>query len=172
MKTRKNKVLFVIIIVILFSVYIYFNYFSSVNLLSIDEKYRFLGLSRQDIYGFYDNERLENGLEFNWTSYEALKEVKIKANKIVIPVFCLKPDIKEEPVTVKISFNDKLVEEFILKDSRIKYLKYNIMDKGYKRGEYLEIKFEVDKLWSPAKYELSEDTRELGIGVGNIEFIR
>lgn len=170
MKTYKIKVLFVIIVVILFSVYIYFNYFSSVNLLSIDEKYRFLGLNRQNVYGFYDNEKLESGLDFNWTSNKALKRVKIEGNKIIILVFCLKPNIKEEPVTVKIFFDNKMVDEFNIKDHSVRYLRYDIIDMGYKMGEFLDVKFEVDKLWSPTEYDLSEDTRELGIGVGNIVF--
>lgn len=172
MKTHKIKVLFIIVLVILFSVYIYFNYYSSMNLLSIGEKYEFLGLNRQNAYGFYGNEKLEGGLEFNWTEKEALKRVEVKGDKMVIPIFSLKPDMEREAVEVKIFFDNKTADEIILRDNNVRYLRYDIIDMGYKMGEFLDVKFKVDEMWSPADYNLSEDTRKLGIGVGNITFIR
>lgn len=165
----KNKTLFIIFLVILFLIYIYFNY-SSVNKLSIEEKNRYFGFESQNVYGFYGNEKLEGELEFSWTEKEAVKRVKIEGNEMIIAVFCLKPDIENEFVNFKIFINDEVIDEISLENSNIKYLRYDIVDMGYKVGETLEVKFIVDKQWSPIEYGESEDARKLGIGVGKIKF--
>lgn len=168
----KTRIIYIIGLVLIFLVYIYFSY-SSGKKLSIDEKYRFLGLNRENIYGFYGNEESENGLEYNWMgSKEALKRIRIEEAKIIIPVFCLKPDIDENPVRVEIFFNDRMVDEVTIVDNDVRYLEYNVVDLGYEIGKVLEIEFKVNSLWSPSEYNLSEDTRKLGIGVGNIEFVK
>jgi len=173
MKIVKSKLkVTYIILVLLFVTYAYFNYYSSWNLLSIDAKYRYFGWEKQNIYGFYSNERLESGLEFNWTHYKALKRVKIRGTKIVIPIFCLKPDIEKKPVNTKIFFNNKFVDELEIADHNIRYLTYDVTKMRYKTGGVLEIKFEVDSLWAPSEYGMSEDSRLLGVAVGRIEFVK
>jgi hypothetical protein len=165
----KSKILFIIVLVPLFLIYVCFNYFS-VNKLSIEEKNRYFGFENQNIYGFYDNERLEGGLEFSWTEKEAVKRVKIEKNKMIIAVFCMKPDIENEFVNFKIFINNEAIDKISLENSSIKYLKYDIVDMGHRIGETIKVKFIVDKLWSPVEYGESEDSRKLGIGVGKIKF--
>lgn len=165
----KNKILFIIVLVPLLLIFISFNYFS-VNRLSIEEKNRYFGFEHQNVYGFYGDEKLGGALEFNWTEKEAVKRVRIEKNVMIIAVFSLKPDIENESVNFKIFINDKAIDEITLEDSNIKYLKYNVIDMGYKIGETIKVKFIVDKPWSPVEYGESEDSRELGIGVGEIKF--
>jgi len=165
----KSRILFIIVLVLLFLIYICFNYFS-VNKLSIEEKNRYFGFENQNVYGFYGNEKLEGELEFSWTEKEAVKRVKIENNKMIIAVFCLKPDIENEFVNFKIFINDEAIDEISLKNSSIKYLEYNIIDMGHKIGETIKVKFIIEKLWSPVEYGESEDVRKLGIGVGKIKF--
>ena len=166
----KTKVIFIYILVFLSVIYICFNYcYISKN------RFEFIGqesiLYVEEVYGFWNEEQLGGSeLKFRWMNdYEALKRVKIRGNKILIPLFCLKPDIAEEPIEVKIFSGDRMIGDFVIENDRVKYLEGDIAGMGYEVGEYLDIRFEVDSLWSPIDYG-SEDTRNLGIAVGNIEF--
>ena len=168
MKTR-NKILLIIATALLFMVYIYFN-FSSAGRLSIDEKSKILGLENQNVSGFYENEKLENGFEFSWTQQEAVKRARVEGSRMVIAVFCMKPDIEKVPVDFQILVDDKVIDEVSLDGQEIKYLEYNISDMGYAVGERIGIMFIISELWSPADYGGSTDTRQLGIGIGKINF--
>lgn len=168
----KPKIIFVSILIFFSIIYICFNYYYISK-----NKFNFIGkesiLYIEEVYGFWNEEQLgKSELRFRWMNdYEALKRVKIKGNSILIPVFCLKPDINEKPVSIKIFIDNKMMGDFIIDNNEVKYLKGNIVGMGYKVGEYIDIKFEVDSLWVPAEYGIGNDTRDLGIAVGNIEFV-
>ena len=167
----KSKIIFVFVLVFLSIIYICFNYYYISK-----NRFKFIGqesiLYVDEVYGFWNEEQLGNSeLRFRWMNdYEALKRVKIRGNIISIPVFSLKPDIREEPVEVKIFFDKIMMGDFVLVNDKVMYFKGIVVDMGYKVGKYLDIKFEVDRLWVPAEYGIGNDTRELGIAVGNIEF--
>ena len=166
----KSKIIFVSILIFLSIVYIYSNYYYiSKNMFSFIGKESILYV--EEVYGFWNEEQLGGSeLRFRWMNdYEALKRVKIRGDNILIPVFCLKPDIAEEPIEAKIYSSGRMIGDLVLDNSETRYLKGSITGMGYKMGEYIDIKFEVDRLWSPADYGI-DDTRDLGIAVGNIEF--
>ncbi len=168
MKTR-NKILLIAGLAVLFLVYAYFNY-SSAGKLSIDEKNKNFGFENQNISGFYGNEKLENGFEFSWTQQEAIKRTRIEGSRMVISVFSFKPDIEDVPVEFKILAGEKVIDEIRLVDQNIKYLEYNISDMGYNIGDNIRIKFIIEEPWSPSDFDESSDTRQLGIGIGKINF--
>ena len=149
--------------------YIYFNY-SSAGRLSIDEKNRNFGFENQNVSGFYGNEKLENGLEFSWTQQEAVKRARVEGSRMVITVFSMKPDIEDVPVDLKILVDDKVIDEVSLDGQDIKYLEYSISDIGHAVGENIRVTFIISEVWSPADYGGSSDTRQLGIGIGKINF--
>ena len=167
----KSKIIFVYILIFFSIVYICFNYYYISK-----NRFEFIGqesiLYVEEIYGFWNEEKLGNSeLRFRWMNdYRALKRVKIRGDIVLIPVFCLKPDIGKEPVEVKIFSGDRMIGDFVIENDRVKYLEGNIAGMGYEVGEYLDIRFEVDSLWTPADYGTGSDTRDLGIAVGNIEF--
>jgi len=167
----KSKIIFVYILIFLSIIYICFNYYYISK-----NRFGFIGkesiLYVEEVYGFWNEEQLGNSeLRFRWMNdYQALKQVKIRGDNILIPVFCLKPDIAEEPIEVKIFSGGSMIGDLVLDNNKIRYLKGNITDMGYMVGEYIDIKFEVDGLWSPADYGIGDDSRNLGIAVGNIEF--
>ena len=167
----KTKIIFVSILVFLSVIYICFNYYYISK-----NRFEFIGqesiLYVEEIYGFWNEEKLGNSeLRFRWMNdYRALKRVKIRGDIVLIPVFCLKPDIGKEPVEVKIFSGGRIIGDFVIEDDRVKYLKGDIAGMGYEVGEYMDIRFEVDSLWIPADYGIGSDTRNLGIAVGNIEF--
>ena len=168
---NKTKAIFVTVLIFLSVTYISFNYYYISK-----NRFEFIGqesiLYVNEVYGFWNEEKLGNSeLRFRWMNdLEALKRVKIRGNKILIPIFCLKPDIAEEPVSVKIFSNDRRIGDIVLKDNEIIYLEGDVAGMGYESEEYLDIRFEIDSLWSPVDYGIENDIRELGIAVGNIEF--
>ena len=169
---NKPRIIFISILIFFTIIYICFNYYYISK-----NRFNFIGkesiLYVEEVYGFWNEEQLGNSeLKFRWMNdYEALKRVKIKGNNILIPVFCLKPDINEKPVSIKIFIDSEMMGDFIIDNDEVKYLKGSVVDMGYKVGEYIDIKFEVDKLWVPNEYGLGDDIRDLGIAVGNIEFV-
>jgi len=168
----KSKIIFVYILVFFSIIYVCFNYYYISK-----NRFDFIGkesiLYVEEVYGFWNEEQLRNSeLRFRWMNdYQALKRVKIRGDNILIPVFCLKPDINEKPLNIKVFIDSKMMGDFIVDNNEVKYLKGSVVDMGYKVGEYIDIKFEVDGLWSPADYGIGDDTRNLGIAVGNIEFM-
>ena len=168
----KSKIIFVFVLVFLSIIYTCFNYYYISK-----NRFKFIGqesiLYVEEVYGFWNEEQLVNSeLKFRWMNdYEALKRIKIRGNIISIPIFCFKSDMKEEPIEVKIFIDKKMMKDVIIDDNEVKYLKGNVVDMGYRVGEYLDIKFEVDRLWVPVEYGIGDDTRKLGIAVGNIEFM-
>jgi len=167
----KNKNIYISCLTLLFLIYIFFSGYTSIKLLSKDGKYNYFGWrDKENVYGFYSSEKSERGNEFNWTQEEGLKSIKIKGETIVIPIFCLKPDIDLSPINIKIFFDDKQVDCFVLDNTDLKYLLYDVTDMGYKIGDTINIKFKIDSLWSPQDYG-SEDARHLGIAIGEIKFL-
>ena len=159
----KNIFIFILVPVVI--IYIYFNY----DYISENK----FDLSDQVIYGFGGEEKRENPtLAYRMMNdSESLRRIKINGNNIVIPVFCLKPNMNEEPVTVTIFFNNEIVNKTVLNDNDINYIKINSVNMGYNKGMIVNITFRIDRTWVPAEYGVSEDIRKFGIGVGNIEFI-
>ena len=153
----------------MFLAYIYVNY-SSAGRLSIDEKNKDFGFENQNVSGFYGNEKLENGFEFSWTQQEAVKRMRIEGRSMVIAVFSLKPDIEDVPVEFKILVGDKVIDEIKLMDQDIKYLEYDVSNMGYTVGDSIRVKFTISEVWSPSDYGGSSDSRQLGIGIGKINF--
>jgi hypothetical protein len=168
---NKTKIIFITILIFLSVIYISFNYYYISK-----NKFEFIGqesiLYVNEVYGFWNEEKLGNSeLRFRWMNdLEALKRVKIRGSKILIPIFCLKPDIAEEPVSIKIFSNDRIIGDLVLEDNEVIYLEGDLTDMGYESEGYMDIRFEIDSLWSPSDYGIEDDTRKLGIAVGNIDF--
>lgn len=96
----------------------------------------------------------------------------MEGNEIIIPIFCVKPDISSKPINARIFFNDKEIYCFSIENNDLRYLRYDIGNLGYKVGDIVYIGFEVDSLWAPSEYGMSEDSRLLGVAVGRIEFVK
>ncbi len=76
---------------------------------------------------------------------------------------CHTPGVEKEPVNVVISLDGERIDEvcFVRKGSvkRQYYVKGNTKDQGH------EFIFDVSRTWNPKKLGISEDMRDLGVGV-------
>ena len=156
--------IFSVAFVIVILLYIFFNY-----KYARDHAFEFNEVS---VYGFYEEEYLDKyKMPTRWMkSYEAMKRVKVDGTYVIIPIFCLKPDLSSKPINYRIYFDEKLVKESLIdNDDVIIYLKGDVSKLGYEIGSFLEIKFEIDTLWTLKDYGINDD-RDIGIGVGNIRF--
>ena len=166
-KNRFIKIIlsgFIILVFIAYSFYAF--YFSVLNEFEFDYV-RSLSLS-----GFANIEEMQkNGIEANWTRKKATKTIRIPSDIIIIPVFCLKPDIKENPVYTDIYIEDTLIEKIVLKDKNIINVRCNVAELGYKMGDIVNINFYVDRLWLPTEGQIERTgIGEVGIAVGFIKY--
>lgn len=163
---------FIVVVIIILLIYGYFSFYSSYNFLNIKSRYDYFGWEGQNVSGFYEEEKLENSYihEYSWTVERAVKKVIVEGDVMIIPIFCLKPDINSEYIKVKIFLDESQIHYIYLKDNNLRYLRCNMNDQGYKIGDVIYVSFEVDSLWRPSDYGM-EDGRYLGIAVGRVKFI-
>jgi len=163
-KLKKNLKSLIAVIIIFSVSAIFFVYFLNYSI------NRLKPATQNKIYGFYGEERYNDEFNYNWMSdKEALIRVRAISDRIKIPVFCFKPDIKDSPVNLFIYINNKLIYEKKLDDSNVRFITINLNKLGYKIdvNNILDIKFKTDKLWNPG----NSDKRMLGVAVGEILFL-
>lgn len=145
-------------------------YFNKIN------EFKFNYVRSIYLQGFANIEEMQrNGIEANWTRKHAVKRIKIRARYLTIPIFTLKPDIKDDPINVEIYAGDKkngkLIKDLVLNSKDIINIKFDITKLGYKVGEQLDLNFYVDKLWIPTIKEMDNPSiGEVGIAVGYIHY--
>lgn len=124
-------------------------------------------------FGFYKKERTEDGREFRWTrSYGGLT-IKIEKPVMEIPMLATHPDIRNNPVKVRIYLiqelfkKKKLLDEIILKQSVWETYQYSIPEE---MDHQVILLFKVSRTWNPLKTYRVPDPRNLGIAIGTIQF--
>jgi len=164
-KTYKFLILFLII---LFSGVHLWNSSHSLSLKSRTEKF---GLEQD--FGLYKTEKTNDGREFRWTrSYGGLT-IKIEKPVIEIPLLASHPDIRKNPVKVKIYLikdffkQKKLLDEIILTESRWKSYPYFIPEEV---NQEVILLLKVSRTWNPHKILGTPDRRNLGVALGDIHF--
>lgn len=161
--TNNIKISLIFLIIVIVSTVFFINFFNY-------SKNKLQPILQQKRYGFYATESLDSKLNFNWMSdYESLLRIRIASTKIAIPIFCYKPDINNDPINLKIYINEELIYNNNINHNNLIYLKINLEKLGYKKdvNQIIDIKFKIDKLWSPG----GQDKRMLGIAVGEIVFM-
>lgn len=140
---------------------------------SLSLKNRTEQLEIKQNFGLYKKEKTEDGREFSWTrSYGGLT-IKIEKPIIQIPMLASHPDIRINPVKVKIwlikdFFKQKeLLDEIILREPRWGTYEYHIPKE---LGQELILLIKVSRTWNPLKTLGAPDPRNLGVALGKIEF--
>ena len=99
--------------------------------------------------------------------------IKIEKPVIEIPLLASHPDIRKNPVKVKIFIikdffkKKKLLGEIILTESIWKTYKYSIPEEV---GQEVILLIKVRRTWNPLKTLGTPDPRNLGVAIGKIEF--
>ena len=161
------KISSIVLIVLFAGVHLW----NSTHSLSLKSRTEQLGL-RQD-FGFDKLEKTRDGREFRWTrSYGGLT-LKIEKPVIEIPLLASHPDIRKNPVTVKIFLvkdffkKEKLLDEIILKDSNWKTYEYSISEEV---NQEVILLIKISRTWNPLKTIGTADPRNLGVALGRIKF--
>lgn len=137
----------------------------------INNDRRDLGLASlelpEDRIGFYDWETWNNQFRFRWTKKRASMHLEARSDMFEIPILALHPDIKKNPVTVKIYWDDLLLEEVTFNQNRWIKVKLNLQEVSKGNGI---ITFDVSRTWNPKIFKVSEDNRDLGVAVGEPKY--
>jgi O-antigen ligase len=146
-------------------------FWNSTHSLSLAAHTREFGLKQN--FGFYPEERTDDGRVFSWTGRSAGLTLKIEKPQMEIPVHASHPDIQNRPVRVKICLardlfkQKKLLDEIILADSSWKLLTFRLPQEV---GREIILVLKVSRTWNPQKASRTPDPRNLGIAVGTIRF--
>lgn len=157
-----------ILLIFIFGVSFLWN---STHSLSLKSRINLLGLKQN--FGLYSTEKTDDGREFNWARDYGGLTITIEKPVIEIPLHASHPDIRENPVTVKIYliqdfFEQKtLLDKLILNTDTWKTYEYHLPDKLNQEAILL---FKVSRTWNPQKVLGVPDPRDLGIAVGKIRF--
>lgn len=144
---------------------------NSTHSLSINEREKAVGWEQN--FGFYPTEKDNRGVSFQWTKKRAGLELKKLGEEMVIPIRASHPDIRTNPVRVKIFSADsyfrrrELIEETQLKNTEWKRIESSLADQD---EEKIFIVMEVERTWQPLKTTGAPDPRSLGLGLGKIWF--
>jgi len=124
-------------------------------------------------FGLYEVEMMEEGQKFQWTREYGGMTLEVDKPVIAIPLHASHPDIKEEPVKVKIYLvkeffkKKKLLDEIVLTDNGWRTYEYSIPEEI---GKKVILLINVNRTWNPQKALGIPDPRNLGVALGEIVF--
>jgi hypothetical protein len=127
---------------------------------------------KQD-FGFYQQEKTDDGREFRWTREYGGTTITVEKPVIEIPVLASHPDIENKPVKMKIFlikdfFKRKiLLGEITFTQNIWKTHAYSVPDEV---GQEVILLLKVSRTWNPLKVTGAHDPRNLGVAVGTIQF--
>jgi O-antigen ligase len=151
-----------IVIIFIFAVSLLNSSFSD---LSINIKQNLYGWENN--YGFY-KEELMNGKKFRWTNIDASEIIKKEGQVMVVPVRAGNPDIFKDDIFVRFYIDNSLMKIISLKDDNWHDAEIDFSDINKKKMTFT---VSVSRSWTPKEWNISNDSRELGIMVGETEFI-
>ncbi len=99
--------------------------------------------------------------------------VKVRGPAMVVPILASHPDIRDNPVKVRVFSTDNLfkqktlLDEVVLEENVWKDLRFDFSDRIW--SEFL-LYFEVSRTWRPSDALSSPDPRSLGVAVGELRF--
>lgn len=151
------------VIIIIFTTSLSISSFSN---LSINVKQNLYGWENK--YGFYEEEISEDK-KFRWTNVDASESIEKKGSTMIIPLRAGNPNIYKRAVFARIYIDNFLVKVIRLKDDNWHDIELNLPN--IKR-EKITLTIAVSRSWIPKEWGISDDSRELGIAIGEIKFVR
>ena len=162
---RKNileKVFFIFILIIFLANLL----LSSFGELSTNIKQVIYGWENK--YGFYQEINID-GEECRLTSIDASEVLEKKGSKITLPIKALNPDIKSNPLYVKIYINNYLIKTIKFDD--YKWHDVIIDLKSVERNKFT-LTVVCSRSWIPREWGFSSSKKELGVLIGQEKFIK
>jgi hypothetical protein len=139
--------------------------------LSLKSKTESLGI-KQD-FGFYEYEKTREGETFRWTREYGGLTVNVAKPVIRIPILASHPDIKQNPVRVRIYLiKDFFKRKILLDDLRLSKNEWRVFE--YRLPEEINrdviLLLKVGRTWNPHKIQGVPDPRNLGVALGEVRF--
>jgi len=156
-----QKVSFALVIVI-FSASLFVSSWTALSINSKRAEYGFEGS-----YGFYGEETV-NGSVFRWTAIDASEIINKNAGSMIIPVKDSDPADNRLPLLIRFFIGNSLVKVVRIDDRG--WHDITIPHKDH-YGERFVLTISCSRSWTPKERGLSNDTRELGVMVGDYRFI-
>ncbi len=123
-------------------------------------------------YGFYNFENLQ-GKKVRWTADDASIVLEKKGSAFIIPLQDAYPIKNSKPNIVKIYIDNLLVKKIKLEDDSWYNLKLDIPKfAGNESGNRFTLTIVVSRPWVPKELGVNNDTRLIGIRIGEISFIK
>ncbi len=164
----KNFKIFSLVLILIFGG---LHLWNSTHSLSLKNRTQLLDLKQN--FGLYRLEKTQDGREFRWTRGYGGLTIKIEKPVVEIPMLASHPDIKKNPLRVKIYliknfFKEKrMLDEVVLTENSWKTYEYYVPEEVNRQAILL---FKVSRTWNPLKTFGTPDPRNLGIAVGEINF--
>jgi O-antigen ligase len=124
-------------------------------------------------FGLHGSETDNRGFVFRWTKKTAGTAVKGLGETLVIPVMASHPDVKQNPVEVKVFLGDRYFNKKVLQKvlSLSDHSWVNVTCPVTQvKSEDIHLVFETSRVWQPLKHSGIPDPRWLGIGLGELWF--
>ena len=119
--------------------------------------------------GFHDREKWPNRNYFiRWSKSESRISLK-KAGVIELVYICSHADVDTQPVILTVSLNGSPIDRISFSKRGEIIRQYQIPDKS--DGDN-ELNFRISRTWNPHKMKLSADTRELGVAVSEVRYLK
>lgn len=158
----KERISLIIIVVIFTTSF----FVSSVTTLSINVQQSLYGSENK--YGFYHEEVLE-GKKLRWASIDASEVIDKDGSIMIIPIQDGSPIVHKIPTFVRIYIDNILVKVVMLERGLWHDVKLNIPN--VTRDKFT-LTISVSRSWVPKELSINNDTRELGVMVGKIRFLK
>jgi hypothetical protein len=165
---HKAKKIIMVGLIVLYGIVHLWNSTHSLSLLSRTQR---LGLVQD--FGYYQQEKTADGREFRWTKSYGGTPVEIEKPEVEIPLLASHPDIRRNPVHVKVYLvkdlfrHKRLLGELTLRESAWTTFKCSLKEE---LGQKAILLIKVSRTWNPGKILKIPDPRDLGVAVGKIRF--
>lgn len=139
--------------------------------LSLKRQSEEFGIKQQ--FGLGKLEGTEEGNAFRWIGKAAGMTIRVENPVILIPLLASHPDIKDNPVSVKIYlvkdfFKEKmLLGEIVMTKEEWKTYEFEL---SAALDQDILLLFKVSRTWNPQKALGVPDPRNLGVAIGSIQF--
>ena len=158
-----NKIGFFTIIFIFSASFLY----SSFIPLSINVNQKNFRMNQNE-YGFYGKEVID-GKEVEWIDIDASKVFEKHGNIITIPFKDNIPIDRKFPIFIRFYVDNKLVRLLKVNDNNWHNVNIRIPDFV---GDRFTLTIACSDSWSPKVLKINNDSRELGLLIGEIEFLK
>ena len=157
-----------IIIILIFAFNLLQSSYNDLSIYSKQDKSGWVDVESENSFGFYSTEDgSRNGPRF--TGSDAGLALKKEGNILTFALKARNPDITSRPLYVKIFLDYKLLTELKLNDDLWHKLSINLKEDGLRN---ITLTLINSRTWVPEEFGVSTDSRELGVMVSSMEFLK